>query len=75
MEWCVVTLIENSNIYQDFYLFGEFFKIHLVKLLCLQYISLICQQMNNHIHDLPNMTSSGPSLVLPDQLLKNIRVL
>lgn len=26
MEWCVVTLIENSNIYQDFYLFGEFFK-------------------------------------------------
>lgn len=72
MEWCVVTLIENSNIYQDFYLFGELFKY---KLLCLQYISLICQQINNHIHDLPNMTSSGPSLVLPDQLLKNIRVL
>lgn len=74
MEWCVVTLIENSNIYQDFYLFGEFFKYIWLNY-CLQYISLICQQMNNHIHDLPNMTSSGPSLVLPDQLLKNIRVL
>lgn len=74
MEWCVVTLIENSNIYQDFYLFGEFFKYIWLNY-CLQYISLICQQINNHIHDLPNMTSSGPSLVLRDQLLKNIRVL
>lgn len=74
MEWCVVTLIENSNIYQDFYLFGEFFKYIWLNY-CLQYISLICQQMNNHIHDLPNMTSSGPSLVLHDQLLKNIHVL
>lgn len=70
MEWCVVTLIENSNIYQDFYLFGEFFKY-----IWLNYYVSNIYQINNHIHDLPNMTSSGPSLVLPDQLLKNICVL